>query len=86
MFNPISYGGLDQRLCMGGGAFGTPRLFLAFLGHISGHMEALLTNKQLKGLISDNLEKKIRDYLIGQDRIIAQHIFGLLNFQFMFMF
>ena len=53
----IRYGGLDQRLFMGGGVFRTPRLFLAFFGHISGHMEPLLTNKQLKELISDPLEK-----------------------------
>ena len=44
----------------GGGGLKDPEAIFSFLGHISGHMEPLLTDEQLKGLISDHLEKKLK--------------------------
>ena len=39
-----------------------PEAIFSYFGPISGHVEPLLTNEQLKGLISDHIENKIRDY------------------------
>ena len=54
----MSHGCFDQRLVTGGGSLGSKAIF-SFFEPILGQMEPLLNNKQLKGLISDQVEKKI---------------------------
>ena len=41
---------------------GDPEAVFSFFGHILGHMKPLLNIKQLKGIISDHVEKS-HDYL-----------------------
>ena len=42
-----------------------PEAIFSFSEHILGHMNPLVNTKQLKGLISDHVGEKNRDYLLN---------------------
>ena len=65
-------------------AVGDPEAISSFFGPISGQVEPLLTNEQLKGLISDHIEKKFEFIIkIGQVKSIfpsEKKVFQKLKF------